>query len=101
MSQSKPIRMLSQIKAEGFGETQPTEVDTSTIEKETIELEEEIEKIESINIVTDHEEEGEANPTPTPLVDCTTTAPPPSTEPMIEQDNEINQIIDEIIKFDD
>ncbi|KAK5819635.1 hypothetical protein PVK06_024652 [Gossypium arboreum] len=80
--------------AEGFGETQPIETDPGTIEKET----KEIEKIESINIVIDHEEEGEANPTPAPPVDNTAAVPPHSTEPMTKQDCEINWIIDEIIK---
>ncbi|KAH1056426.1 hypothetical protein J1N35_034491 [Gossypium stocksii] len=85
---------------EEVGKAQPTETDPATIEKETKEPKEETKKKESVSITTDCEEGEEANPTPTPLMDNTVVVPPSFTQPMTEQDHEINQIINEIIKCD-
>ncbi|KAK5825410.1 hypothetical protein PVK06_020242 [Gossypium arboreum] len=86
---------------EKVGKAQPAEIDLATIEKEAKQQEKEIEKKESISIATDCEEGEEVNPTPTPPMDSTAVVPPAFTQLMTEQDCEINQIINEITKFDD
>ncbi|KAH1047469.1 hypothetical protein J1N35_038253 [Gossypium stocksii] len=81
-------------------DVEPVEVNPANKENAPKASEEEQEKTESVSIETDCEDEEEANPSVVPLVDSTATIPPPSTELMTELDHEVDQIINELTRFD-
>ncbi|KAH1091490.1 hypothetical protein J1N35_018747 [Gossypium stocksii] len=85
---------------DGVGDTKPVETNPINEENMPKASEEKPEKIESVSIETNCEDEEEANLSISPLMDSTVAIPPPSIEPMIEHDYEINRIINEHTRFD-
>lgn len=59
------------------------------------------EKTESVGIASGNEWEESTNPFSTPLVDGTADVPPPWTKQMKKQYHEINELIDDLTKYDD
>ncbi|KAK5824744.1 hypothetical protein PVK06_019528 [Gossypium arboreum] len=66
------LHSIIQVVAEGVGEVKPSEIESTIAEKETKELDEEIEKMKSIIIAAGR--------------DNTAAVPPPSTKLMTDQD---------------
>ncbi|KAK5785004.1 hypothetical protein PVK06_039545 [Gossypium arboreum] len=85
---------------EGVGDAKPVKTNPANEENAPKALEEEPEKTKFVSIKTNHGDKEEANPSVAPLVDSTAAIPPLSTELMTEHDRKINQIINELTKFD-